>query len=81
LTFPCQIDIKAVGVHTPRFQAIVHAIVARHVAPTALVGISTRASRGGRYLAVTLTITATDRVQLDAIYHELSRCEDVLVAL
>ncbi|MHB1566466.1 MAG: YbeD family protein [Acidiferrobacter sp.] len=81
LTFPCQIDIKAVGAHSPRFQAIVHAIVTRHIAPAALLSVTTRESRSGRYLAVTLTIEAVDRAQLDDIYRELSGCQDVLVAL
>jgi putative lipoic acid-binding regulatory protein len=38
-------------------------------------------SRHGRYESVTLTVRASSRAQLDAIYQELSAHERVLVAL
>ena len=41
----------------------------------------TRASRGGRYLAVTVTVRAQSRDQLDDIYRALSAHERVLFAL
>ena len=43
--------------------------------------VTVRPSNGGKYLAVTVTIVASSRAQLDAIYHELVACEQVLVAL
>ncbi|HEX7061002.1 MAG TPA: DUF493 domain-containing protein [Woeseiaceae bacterium] len=39
------------------------------------------ASSGGRFVSLTVTITATSREQLDAIYRDLSADEQVLVAL
>ena len=81
LAFPCTIDIKAIGRRSVRFEALVHAIVSRHIAPEDLLAHSSRESRGGAYLAVTLTIRASGRVQLDAIYEALSASPDVLMAL
>lgn len=81
LSFPARVHIKAVGHHSVRFEALVHAIVCRHIAANDLLATSTRSSSGGKYLAVTLTINATSRAQLDDIYRELSGCKDVLIAL
>lgn len=81
LRYPARVHIKAVGAHSARFEALVHSIVGKYISPEELVATSTRASRGGKYLAVTLTITANSREQLDSIYQELSSCEDVLIAL
>ncbi len=81
LQFPCTIDIKALGRRSPRFAALVHEIVSRHIAPHDLLGTTHRDSGGGRYVAVTLTIRAGSRAQLDAIYQDLSASPDVLVAL
>lgn len=81
LRYPCRVHIKAVGRHSSRFEALVHSIVSRHIAADDLLASSTRVSRAGNYLAVTLTITAGSRNQLDNIYRDLTDCKDVLIAL
>lgn len=81
LSYPARVHIKAVGAHSARFEALVHSIVDKYIAPEHRLATSTRASRGGKYLAVTITVNAQSREQLDAIYQELSSCEDVLIAL
>lgn len=81
LHFPCRVHIKAVGRHNSRFEALVHSIVSRHIAPADLLATSSRVSRGGNYLAVTLTISAGSRNQLDSIYRDLTDCKEVLIAL
>lgn len=81
LTFPCKVDIKALGHQSSRFEALVHELVSRHLEPRELLAVSRRESRGGKYLAVTVTIEARSRAQLDAIYQALSDCKDVLMAL
>jgi len=43
--------------------------------------LRTTASRGGRFVSVTVTITAESRAQLDAIYADLRAHEQVLAAL
>ncbi len=81
LIFPCRIDIKAVGANNTRFQAIILGIVSRHIEPARMLATSNRISRGGKYLAVTVSVQARDRDEMDAIYHELTQCKDVLIAL
>ena len=79
--FPCEFPIKAMGHAADDFDLVVASIVRRH-APTLGEGaVTSRASANGKYLAVTVTIEATSRVQLDAIYQDLVACERVLMAL
>jgi len=81
LDFPCDFPIKAFGQGGENFDLTVVEIVRRHAPNLGEGAVSVRASRGGRYQAVTVTIRATDQAQLDAIYHDLSACESVLMAL
>ena len=80
LTFPCEFPIKAMGHASEHFDALVVGIVRRHAPDIAEGAVSTRASSGGKYLAVTVTIQASSRAQLDAIYHDLVAAEQVLMA-
>ncbi len=81
LEFPCTFPIKAMGKNADDFDARVVEIVRRHVPDLPKGAISARPSRDGNYLAVTITIQAQSRAQLDAIYRELTACEQVLMAL
>lgn len=81
LTFPSRLDIKATGKHDAHFETLIVDIVRSHVAPQDLHAVRTRMSKANRYVAVTLTITASSYQQLDAIYQNLSDCGQVLFAL
>jgi len=81
LTFPCRFPIKAMGRHDAAFTELITAIVSRHAGPVSSDKVQVNASNGGRYLAVTVTIEAQSRAQLDAIYLELTAHEAVLMAL
>lgn len=81
LQFPCQFPIKAMGRHDQSFTAIVIEIVQRHAGPVKDEMVHTANSKAGRYLSVTVTITAESKAQLDAIYMDLTAHQDVLVAL
>ncbi|MEK7322399.1 MAG: DUF493 domain-containing protein [Pseudomonadota bacterium] len=78
--FPCEFPIKAMGLASEHFDALVVSIVRRHAGDIAEGAVTTRASSGGKYLAVTVTIQASSRAQLDAIYHDLVAAEQVLMA-
>jgi putative lipoic acid-binding regulatory protein len=43
--------------------------------------VSCKTSKGGKYLAITVTIHAESKAQLDAIYLDLTQCPDVVMAL
>ena len=81
LEFPCQFPIKAMGKTSPDFDSIVVAIVRQHVDDINEGAVKTRASKGDKYLSVTVMIEATSKQQLDAIYQGLTDCPDVLMAL
>lgn len=78
--FPCAFAIKAMGLDEPGFDALVVELVRRH-ADIPEGGVSSRSSRNGRYLSVTVSITATSRAQLDAIYDDLTAHEKILMRL
>jgi putative lipoic acid-binding regulatory protein len=81
LEFPCKFPIKAMGLAEHEIGAIVAEIVGRHAPDVYPAAVRTRPSREGRYVSVTVTINATSREQLDAIYQELTACEQILVVL
>lgn len=81
LEFPCQFPIKAMGPNCDDFEAQVVALVRKHCPDLGEGAVVSRDSRGGKYLAVTVTVCATSREQLDNIYYELTACEQVLMAL
>jgi hypothetical protein len=79
--FPTDFPVKVMGRDTESFRTLTLAIVERHAGPLAPERISERASRAGRFLALTYTIRAESRAQLDAIYEDLTASGVVLVAL
>lgn len=81
LEFPCDFPIKAMGLAVEGFDLQVTELVRRHAPDLGEGAVRTRPSQGGKYLAVTITVRATSRAQLDAIYQELTACEAVLMAL
>jgi len=81
LRFPAEFPIKVMGRDTESFRTLTLAIVERHAGPLEPARISERMSREGRFLALTYTIRAESRAQLDAIYRDLTASGVVLVAL
>ena len=81
LTFPCDFPIKAVGAAEEGFAGHVASLVRRYAPGLSDDHITQRPSREGRYVSVTVTIRATSREQIEAIYHDLRADERVLAAL
>lgn len=79
--FPCRFPVKAMGRDENDFEATVVGIVRRHAPDLGEGAVTTQPSRGGRFVSVTVTITATSRDQLDAIYADLTEHDQVLMAL
>jgi uncharacterized protein len=75
IQFPCRFPLKIMGPAVPEFTEEVVRIVERHVPGTPDSAYSSRPSRGGRYLAITVVVEARSQVQLDALYRELTACE------
>lgn len=81
LKFPCEFPIKIMGKPENDFHAHVVEIVRRHTPDLDETMISLRDSSGGKYIAITVTIQARSREQLDAIYQALTDSERVIMAL
>ncbi|MGQ9659568.1 MAG: YbeD family protein [Thermochromatium sp.] len=81
MTFPCRFALKAMGPAGRGLEAAVFEIVSRHAEGIDETAMAVRASRGGNWVAVTLTFEARSQAQLDAIYRELSAHELVTWAL
>lgn len=79
--FPCEFPIKVMGRESEAFRSLTLAIIERHAGPLEPGRITERPSSKGRFLALTYTIEARDRAQLDAIYRDLTSSGVVLVAL
>lgn len=81
IEYPSQFPIKVMGDDVEGF---VHAVtkIAEEFDPSFDAGtIELRNSKGGKYLGVTVTITATSREQLDNIYRAYSSHPLVKVVL
>ena len=81
LEFPCAFPIKAMGYYSEDFAEQIWEIVNRHAPDAERTDLSVRTSRNNNYLAVSITIQASSRAQLDAIYQELTAHEQVVMAL
>ena len=81
MEFPCQFPVKAMGRNSDELEAQVVTLVRKHCPELAEGAVVSRDSKGGKYLSVTVTITATSREQLDNIYMELTACDEVMMAL
>lgn len=81
IDYPSQFPIKVMGENVDGY---VHAVtaIARQFDPAFDAStIELRDSKGGKYLGVTITVTATSREQLDDIYRALSSHPMVKVVL
>ncbi len=81
ITYPSQFPIKVMGENVDGY---VHAIttIAEQFDPAFDAStVELRPSKGGKYLGVTVTVTATSREQLDELYRTLSSHPMVKVVL
>ena len=81
IQYPSLFPIKVMGL---RVDGLVHAItqIARQFDPGFDAStLELRPSKGGKYLGVTITVTATSREQLDELYRTLSTHPMVKVVL
>ncbi len=81
IEYPSRFPIKVMGAHVDGFvEAIVS--VARQFDPGFDAStVEQRPSKGGNYLGLTITVTATSREQLDELYRTLTTHPMVKVVL
>ena len=81
LEFPCEFPIKAMGLTCDALEISVIEIINHHVYHLSEGALSMRPSKTGKITAITITITAHSKLQLDNIYIDLTACEHVTMAL
>lgn len=79
--FPCEFPVKAMGKTCPELEIAVIEIMNRHVPDLGEGALKMRPSSKGTYTAITITIQAQSKQQLDFIYIELTACEYIAYAL
>ena len=81
ISYPCLFPIKVMGLQVEGMvQAVTH--IASQFDPVFDAStVELRESKGGKYLGVTITVTATSREQLDEIYRTLSTHPMVKIVL
>jgi putative lipoic acid-binding regulatory protein len=81
LVFPTDFTIKIFGKADEQFQKNVLAIIRQHLQHLPENAIVERHSKDKKYLALSVTVHAESKEMLDAIYQDLTKCPDVLMAL
>jgi len=81
IEYPSQFPIKVMGSNADGFVTAVTHIAKQFDPAFDAASIELRDSKAGNYLGVTITVTATSREQLDALYTALSAHPMVKVVL
>ncbi|ORU90298.1 MAG: transcriptional regulator [Cycloclasticus sp. symbiont of Poecilosclerida sp. M] len=82
MEFPCAFTIKTMGLACNDFEFIAYEIVLRHTPELERKkSIKTKLSKSGKYISVSITMTAESKSHMDAIYQDLTDCEHVLMSL
>ena len=81
IEYPSAFPIKVMGLQVDGFEGAIVAIARQFDPGFDAATIERRPSKGGKYLGLTITITATSREQLDELYRTLSTHPLVKVVL
>jgi putative lipoic acid-binding regulatory protein len=81
IEYPSRFPLKVMGTNVDGFVGAVTEIARRFDPTFDAATVEMRPSSGGKYLGVTVTITATSREQLDELYRTLSTHPLVKVVL
>lgn len=71
IEFPCDYVVKVIGNAAPDFREFVVEVAQRHAPGIQEHHVSERASSGGRFTSVQVTIVATGEPQLKALFEDL----------
>lgn len=81
IEYPSAFPIKVMGVQAEGFELAIVAIARQFDPGFDASTLQRRPSKGGNYLGLTITVTATSREQLDELYRTLSTHPMVKVVL
>lgn len=81
LQFPCEFVIKIFGLASEKFEIEALTIIHKHITQLRENAIRSRASKDGKYLALSITLPVESKEQLDNLYRELSANPQILMVL
>ena len=81
MNFPSVFPVKVMGANQDDFENLIVEIIRKHATISIDEVVTSRLSRNGRFVSVTVHINAENQEQLDDIYRELSAHERVLMML
>ncbi len=81
IEYPSAFPIKVMGAQAEGFVEAVVAVALKFDPGFDPASVELRPSKGGNYLGITITVTATSREQLDELYRTLSTHPMVKVVL
>ena len=81
IEYPSAFPIKVMGVHVEGFVEAIVEVVLRFDPGFDAATVEKRPSSGGKYMGLTVTVTATSREQLDDLYRSLTSHPMVKVVL
>ena len=81
IEYPSAFPIKVMGANADGFTEAVVAVARQFDPSFDAATVESRPSKGGNYLGLTITVTATSREQLDELYRTLSTHPMVKVVL
>jgi putative lipoic acid-binding regulatory protein len=81
IEYPSAFPIKVMGAQVDGFTEAIVAVARRFDPGFDADTVESRPSKGGNYLGLTITVTATSREQLDELYRTLSTHPMVKVVL
>ena len=81
LEYPGRFPLKVFGSQSDKFEEIVLALIKARSPKTEHFEVTRRESKGGKYIALTVTFTAYSQKQLEDIYQDLYECEHVVMSL
>ena len=81
LEYPNRFPLKVFGKPDDEFESTVLDLIRARCPEAEHIEVTRRLSRGGKYLALTLTFTVYTQQQLEQIYQDLYDCELVVMSL
>ena len=76
-TFPCDVNLKAIGLSCHPMLEVVAEVLAKHVESFSSDQLNARPSRNGKYTSVTANIRLHSQTQVETIYAELGARDEV----
>ena len=81
IEFPCDYPVKAMGYSSKGFESHVLKLVSLHAELTQPRTVSSRASSGGKYTSITVSVWARSREHLELIYTVLKEDDKIVYIL